>query len=441
MKEIYSGGSSGVLFGDQRNFYPEPQEVSELWSDMFPFTQTLSNTEIKQVNDPLYKMFENESSFYKREFTVTTALTIASNGSESSALTVSGIVGLSSSVDSSWIGLWGDVFDSTKTTLKGQFMISTAASSTTIKCKTLKATAITTASGDYFVVNGRLRGEKSVAPEADYSQIKTVWNSTAFMSDAAEISATLKHAAMLRGYSDEMSFQRKEMMKRYLASKEDGLIKMVSTIGTNMDGAGTFNEDSLRTLTDTTGTSGSVRTTYGYAPILTDYGITYSGTGTLNEFTNVFDIPGPTTSYNDMISYAEIIFNTRDTDEALAFCGRSAITTIAQRVADGDKKFGWLGKATLSPEKSNLTLGFKMRALETNHGILWLVSTKSLRNAYKDYILIPNLDHVGIAVFRADEYKSNVKQDNDYDGYKDTIKSEQGIWMRQLKSHHMIRFK
>ena len=436
-KTLFDGGATSVLFLDQRQFYPTPQEVAELWSDMFPFSTVMESLQVKDVDDALYKMFENESDFYKQEFTTSTALTIAANGTESSALTIANQVGLSSTVDNAYLGLVCEIWDSTKTTKRGLVVITTA--STTIECKTLKATAITTVSGDYFIVVGRIRGEGSVALVAPKKQLSVVWNSTAFISDSAEITGDMAAAGKLKGYSDEMGFQRQEMFKRYKNFTEQTLMKSVSTVGTNFGGSGTFSEASLRTIADAASVSGALRTTYGYIPILEDFGTTYAGAGALSEDTNIFKVAGSAITYNDYIRYCEVIFDKRDMDEALAFSGRSHITTIAQKVADGDKKFGWLGKMQLGDSEWN-KLGFNMRALETNHGILWLVPTKSLRNAYKNWSLIPNLDHIGIARFRPDEYKNDVKQDDDYDGVKDTMKCSKGLWMRLLKSHHVVQF-
>lgn len=437
IKSLFEGGVSGKLFLDRRQFYPDPQEVAELWSNMFPFTTVLEQLETKKVDDPLYKMFENESSFYKQQFSTTTAATIAADGSESGAYTISNIVGLPTTVDDYYKGIVFEVWDSTLATLKGVVFCSSVTGGQ-LKFKTLKGVAVTTVSGDLFLAIGKLRGEGHVAPLGFQKELNVVWNSTALITESCELTGDLFAAAKLRGYSSDMAYQRQEMFKRYKNWTEQTLLKSVSVLGTNMDGGGTFSEASLRTLTDSEGASGVVRSTYGYIPILRDYGITWTS-GAMDADTNIFKFNKSTVTYNDFIGGAEIIFDKRDNDEALAFAGRGAITTIAQRVADGDKKFGWAGKFQLGDAKWN-TIGFSMRALETPHGVLWLVPTKSLRHAYNQTMVIPNLEHIGVAVFRPDEYKNNVKTDNDYDGVKDSIKSSKGIWMRLLKSHHMVQF-
>ena len=86
----------------------------------------------------------------------------------------------------------------------------------------------------------------------------------------------------------------------------------------------------------------------------------------------------------------------------------------------------------------NLALGFKQLELATIHGIWHLVPTRSLRNQYNNYIVIPDHENIGVATFKPDEYKNDVKTDNDFDGVKDTMKSKKGLWMQLLKRHHMV---
>jgi len=435
-KTLFDGGASSKLFLDRRRFYPEPQRVAEMWTDMTPFKTFAMSMLTKNVDDPLYKMFENESTFVKREFTTSTALTIAANGTESNALTIANQVGISSTVDSAYLGLVCEIWDSTKTTKRGAVVITTA--STTIACKTLKASAITTVSGDYFIVMGRVRGEGSVAWAGESKELDVLWNSTAFLSDSCEITGDLYDAATLRGYSQDLAFQREEMFKRYTDYMEKSLLTSYSTVGTNMNGSDTFSEASLRTISDPDSVSGSIRTTYGYIPVLEDYGTTYTDGGALDPDTNTFKIDSAGMSFGDLIAYNEVIFDKRETDEAFGFAGRGALTKIAQKITSGDDKMTWKGQVALGSAQRNLKLGFRQIELETIHGTWYLVPTRSLRNQYNNYIVIPDQNNIGVAVFKADEYKNNVKTDNDYDGVKDTIKAKKGLWMQLLKRHHMV---
>jgi hypothetical protein len=195
----------------------------------------------------------------------------------------------------------------------------------------------------------------------------------------------------------------------------------------------------LRTITDPASSSGSLRTTYGYIPILEDYGITYNGAGALNADTNTFKVAASGFSYGNLIAYNEVIFDKRESDSAFGFAGRGALTKIAQKVSDiAAPEMTWKGQVTLGTPQSNLALGFRQLELSTVHGTWQLVPTRSLRNQYNNYIVIPDQNNIGVAVFEPDLYKNNVKTDNDYDGVKDVIRTKKGLWMQLLKRHHMV---
>jgi len=318
-------------------------------------------------------------------------------------------------------------------------MISDAASSSTIKVKEMQGTtSITTAAGDIFTVLYRARGEGSVAHEASNDELSTVWNSVGFFSDSAEVTKDMDMEGYLRGYSNEMARLREEMFKNYKASMEEALLKSVSTVGTNLDGSGTFSEASLRTLADAAGNSGVVRTTYGYIPILTRWGTTWVDNSSTPD-ANIFKMSETAFDFPTLTDTTEIIFDKRDSQEAFGFCGRSVMSLVTKQAASTDKKFGWLGKVEMGDQKWN-TLGFIVREMQTPHGIIYLTPTKSFRGDYAKKMIIPNLQHIGVMERRADQYRNDVKTDNDYEGVKDIIKGQKGLWFRLLKTHHMYDF-
>jgi len=440
-KTLFDNGVASKLWLDRRDFYPEPDTVAELYSDITPFSTVMYQLEVKQTKDPLYKLFEHESRFAKREFVISTASeTINSSGAESNALTVTGTpVGLPASVDSSWEGLVCEVYDTTRATLKGQVMITNATSTSTLKVKEMAGvTSITTAASDVFVVLYRARGEGSVAHEGSNDELSTIWNSVGFFSDSAEVTKDMDVEGYLRGYSNEMARLREEMFKNYKVSKEEAFLKSVSTVGTNLDGSGTFSEASLRTLTDSAGNSGVVRTTYGYIPILRRWGTEYTSVADTPD-ANIFKMSETAFDFSTLTDTTEVIFDKRDSMEAFGFCGRSVMSIVTKQAASTDKKFGWLGKVELGDQKWN-TLGFAVREMQTPHGIIYLTPTKSLRGTYAKVMVIPNLDYVGIMERRADQYRNDVKVDNDYEGVKDIIKGQQGLYFKLLKTQHMYEF-
>jgi len=440
-KTLFDGGVASKLWLDRRDFYPSPDEVAELYSDITPFTTVMYQLEVKNTKDPLYKMFEHETRAIKREFVISTASeTLNSNGSESNALTVTGTpVGMSSTVDSSWLGWVCEVYDSTRATLKGQVMISAVASTTTFKCKEMAGvTSITTAANDVFIPIFRVRAEGSVAHEGANDELSVVWNSVGFLSDSCEVTKDMDVEGYLRGYSNEMARLREEMFKGYKIMTEEALLKSVSTVGTNLDNSGTFSEASLRTLTDEAGNAGFIRTTYGYIPILRRWGTQWINNNDTPD-ANIFKMPEASFDFPTLTDTSEIIFDKRDSSEAFGFCGRTVMSIVTKQAANTDKKFGWLGKVELGDQKWN-TLGFVVREMQTPHGIIYLTPTKSLRGTYAKTMAIPNLDFVGIMERRADQYRNDIKQDNDYEGVKDIIKGQKGLYFKLLKTQHMYEF-
>jgi hypothetical protein len=103
---------SGVLFTDRRDFYISPQVVKELWTDVTPFTTIVANQEQRTPTDPLFKMFEHRNPWQNQEFVANgNPASLNADNSESDNLAIDGIVGLSSSVDSSYLGLECEVWN------------------------------------------------------------------------------------------------------------------------------------------------------------------------------------------------------------------------------------------------------------------------------------------------------------------------------------------
>jgi hypothetical protein len=218
---------------------------------------------------------------------------------------------------------------------------------------------------------------------------------------------------------------------------EQAFLTSVSIVGTNMDSSGTFAETSLRTVQDPDTNTGAARTTYGYIPILEDYGITYNGTGALDPDTNIFKLSVGSLDYSTFIGYDEVVMDKRTVNKTMDFMGRGAMTKLAQKIVDPAAEFTWKGQVSLG-NTSSLSLGFDAVEMNTVHGQHNLVATRSLRNQYNNYWAIPDYENIGVAEYSADFYGNNVKTDDDYEGVKDVIKSKKGLWMTLLKKHHLF---
>ena len=261
--------ASGVLYTDRRDFYIDPQVVKELWTDVAPFTTVVSNRETRQVKDPMFKMFEHRNPWINQRFVnnaYTTAL--SANDSESNAIGVDGIVGLASSVDSSYIGLECEVWNSAETTRKGVVLITSAPSSSTIKVKNLTSASISFANNDVFIVVGNARGEGTTSPEAWADELRVVYNSAQILKTPLEITGTL-HAASLRGESSELARLRLQKSQEHKMQKERAFLFGQSAVGTNLD---TANAESFSDGHRTDADGKKVRTTMGLVTAIDKYG-------------------------------------------------------------------------------------------------------------------------------------------------------------------------
>jgi len=428
-KTLFEGGVSGKLFLDRRQFYITPQRVAELWPDVTPFTTLVQMLRVENVKDTLYKMFEHRSGFVKQEMQINdgTPGTVPNNDTGVSGVAVDNLVGLGS-IGDHVISLQCEVWDSTKTTKKGQVVV-TARSGNDLTLKSLKGSTIALADNDYLQVIGNIRGEGTTAPEAFSDELSVIWNSTQFFSTPVEISNKLKNAA-LRGYNSELARLRDEKAKEFKMQKENAFLKGASIIGTNMDGTGTFSEASNRT--DANGNL--LRTTYGFITALEDYG----DSTTSSDDQNIFTVEEANYSWADFVLLTEKLFDKFEGTQRFAFCGRGAMSYWSK--LDGANylagKSGWT--VNISETRMN-KLGFAIRVMETPHGVLHLVPTKAMRAQYNNYMAIPDHNHLFLAQYEQDEFKNDIKKDNDYDGVKDVYRADQGLGMELEEKHALIK--
>ena len=317
---------SGVLFTDRRDFYISPQVVKELWTDVTPFTTIVANQEQRTPTDPLFKMFEHRNPWQNQEFQAASDPgNLVAGNSESDNTDIDNIVGLASSADSSYLGLECEVWDSTRTTLKGQVLITTVVDSDTIKFKNLGSAAINVANDDVFRVVGNAHGEGTVAPEAWSDEIKVVHNSTQIFKTPLQITGTLE-AAALRGESSELARLRLQKSQEHKIQKERAFLFGGSTIGTGLADSrdGTSSESfAEHAITDANGNV--VRSTMGLVTALGKYG------DTSGDDQSVFTISEASYSYSNFVDDMEKVFQyIPEQGMKMAFAGRGAMSYFSK---------------------------------------------------------------------------------------------------------------
>jgi len=418
-------GNTGVLYTDRRDFYISPNVVKELWTDVAPFTTVISNREVRGgLADPQYKMFEHRNPWRKQEFSSATDIaSLAVGDTESAAMDIDGITGLSSSADSSYLGLECEVWDSAKTTKRGVVLITTVVDADTIKFKNLGDAAIDVADNDVFIVVGNAHGEGTSAPEAWADELEVVYNQSQIFKTPVEVTGTLFEAA-LRGESNELSRLRLQKSQEHKIQKERAFLMGRSPINLS---AG-FADGSI---TDADGKY--VRTTMGIIPAIEKHGAT-SG-----EDQNQFTIDKDAYTYSDFVDDMEKVFQyVPEAGSKRAFCGMGAMGYWSKLGGTGtfSGSSGWtVNIGDMKRDK----LGFAYRELETPHGMLELIPTPVLRGPYNEYMLVVSDENLFMAQYRAPKYQANIKTDNAYDGVKDQYMSDEGIGVSLIESHKLFK--
>ena len=436
--------ASGVLYTDRRNFYVDPQVTKELWTDVAPFTTLISNQEQRSVPDPVFKMFEHRNPWVKQEFRNNAeTVTLAVNGTESAALNVDGIVGISPTCDSSWLGLVVEIWDTTKTNKRATAIISTIVDADEIKVK-----VISTATGndydlvaeDYYMVIGNAQGEGSSSPDSWSDELSVVYNSTQIFKTPLQVTGTLE-AAVLRGESSELARLRRMKAQEHKMQKEKAFLFGQRVGGTGLAEASYAGGNRAANIDETFADGGRtdadgnlIRTTYGVISALEYYG---ESTAT-QDAQNVFTVDS-TYSYNSFVDDMEKVFQyVPEAGVKRAFCGAGALGYWSKMAGDSGLagSSGWT--VNLGDMKRD-GLGFNYRVLETPHGMLQLIPTPALRGPYNKYMAVVSDENLFHAVYRPSMYQTNIKQDNAFDGVKDQYMSDEGVGIQLIESHSLFK--
>ena len=434
-KDLYSGSSTGILYTDRRDFYIDPQVVKELWTDVAPFTTVLSNKETRTTNDPLFKMFEHRNPWVKQEFQIDTDNpgSLAAGDSEAdTACTPKNITGLSSTADSSWIGLECEVWDSTKATRKGTVLISSLSGSD-VKYKNIGNAAVDVNANDWMVVIGNAHGEGTTAPDAWADELQMVWNSTQIFKTPLQITGTLLQAA-LRGESSELARLRAQKNQEHKMQKERAFLFGTRVGGTNLGDnlSGSSNDDFGDGGVTDVANSAKVRTTYGMLSAILDFG-TSSG-----DDQSIYTIDS-SYAYSNFVDDMEKVFQYVPTSGVKrAFCGAGALGYWSKMAGSSGFAGGSGWTVNLGDMKRD-ALGFNYKVLETPHGILQLIPTPALRGPYNKYMLIVDDDNMFHAQYRSPMFQANILTDNAYDGVKDQYFSDEGIGISLIESHNLFK--
>ena len=440
LKSMYNGGSAGILYTDRRNFYVDPGVTKELWTDVAPFTTVISNRETRSVPDPVFKMFEHRNPWVKQKFVINNGggYTVPDNDTGVASVAIDGIVGLSSSADSSWVGLVVEIWNSAETTNRGCAVIT--ASSTTLTLKSLANGAISVVDNDICHIVGNAQGEGTDSPEAWADELQVVYNSCQIFKTPLQITGTLL-AASLRGESSELARLRAQKSQEHKMQKEKAFLFGQRDSGTGLGEAAYDAGNKASNVDETfaddgrTDADGNVlRTTYGVVSAFATYGETGS-----YDYKNVFTVSEATYTYSSFVDDMEKVFQyVPEAGVKRAFCGAGALGYWS-KMAGTSGMAGSSGWTVNVSDMKRDSLGFNYKILETPHGILQLIPTPALRGPYNGYMLAVSEENLFHAQYRAPMYQTNIKTDNALDAVKDQYFSDEGVGMQLMESHHLFK--
>jgi len=424
--------ASGVLYTDRRNFYVDPQVTKELWTDVAPFTTLISNQEQRKVPDPVFKMFEHRNPWVKQKFVINADPgTIPDNDTGLASIAVDGIEGLSSTPDSSWIGLVVEIWNSDEDTNRGTAVIT--ASSTTLTMKSLANSTIAIADDDVCYVVGSAHGEGTDAPEAWADELSVVWNSCQIFKTPLQITGTLQ-AAVLRGESSELSRLRRIKAQEHKMQKEKAFLFGQRDDGTGLDLQDGSTSDSFNDSGRTDADGNLVRTTYGIISAINTYGSSSSSV----DYTNIFTVSS-SYGYGDFVDDMEKVFQyVPESGVKRAFVGAGALGYWS-KMAGSSGMSGNSGWTVSLGDMKRDALGFNYRILETPHGMLQLIPAPALRGPYNKYMLVVSDENLFHAQYRPSMYQTNIKTDNAFDAVKDQYMSDEGVGIQLIESHHLFK--
>lgn len=431
--------STGVLYTDRRIFYPTPQEFAELYPAATPFLSGLFAMGPQTGTERDYKMFESRAPwrhqyFQQNDGTPTTWAVAGAPADTANNITIDGATGIT--VDASLVGSVVEIWNEAQDTLKGYARISGVDSTTQLDIVSLgyplqsafQCSAL--ADNDYFFVLGNAKEEVATAGEAASHELEVVYNSLQRMTTPLEISEDLRDVA-LRGQSDELARQRKAKSNEHKTKLERTLFRGMRTsgIGGVAHGAGAGTDSTFLNHISGETNSTQVRTTMGAIPIMLRYGRT-SG-----DQQNNFSPVKATYTLSQFTADVEKAFVYNPTGgEKVMYAGPSAVSFLSGVDFAAGSGF------ELNHNVKSDSLGIVTSRLTTPHGNMRVVKAPLLDGPWKNYAVVVDPENVGLAQGHPDQYKSNVKTDDDYTAQKDLFKSQFGLKLTLTESHSIWNF-
>jgi hypothetical protein len=431
-----STGILGNLFTDRRQFYVDPFRYSELFQAITPFISAMVDKAQVRTNlpDPIFKMFQHSEPWVKQEAVVASVTGAVSDDDNGNTITLTSVTGLDSISSDSLVNGQFEVWNATKTTLRGQILI-TANSSGTYTVKSLKAAAVTGfVATDILVYIGTAYGEGAESGNAWGDSLVTVFGSTGIHRTPVEVTGTL-YTASLRGANKELARYRMQKLANHKILENKRILRSTNIVGTNHDEAGTF-ADKGRTgaVNGSAAAGGKVRTPYGFLSTILDYGTSTETSDSQTIFNRAGGLTWNQFVKDQMKTHQYTNYDgTRDW-----FCGPEAFGywSMLDTSATGESKLR-SGIKLSGLQNSSGGYGYNFRYIEGPFGMDRLILDPSLKDEYPNYMFSPSWNNVYYAIYRSFVWKTAIKDENfnGFDGIKDEYFSDTGVGTTQIRSH------
>jgi len=443
MKGSYTGGSSGILYTDRRDFYLNPAVYAELYPDVTPFITFMTGLKTVKTQDPDFILFEHRGKWLHMNGYVRTAVDWDSGGSwEGTAASITLATASGGSTMIPYLTT-GDIIevragsagtrnsgDGTATAIAKDQVVARARVTVTGTTAVASLEAIDVANdgsytfdlveNDPFVIITRGDEEGTRSPEAWADDLEKVYNSCQIIKTPVKITGTLLNMTKLRGESNELARLRSEKMKEHKMKANRATL-----LGVRIGGNATAPTGHI------TGSGGmQVRTTMGAIPMLETY-----GTEGEQLFTRAWAEYTVDDFIDDMEAQAQ--YDNAKT-EKFAFAGSNVLAELAKT---GESSFFTRsgGSISLSEWKST-SFGFDVRTLTHPFGKLHITWDPSLRYGnYSNMMACFDPDHIQRVIFRNDQYQAAI-QENDADYVKDQYFTDMGLGMTLIEKHSLFKF-
>ena len=413
-----TGGSSGVLYTERRDFYLHPDKTAELWGNLTPFWSFVTKLASEETNDPDFKLFEHRTKilddfkFYLNDSAISANVTV---GTEQT-LTIDNGSGSATDIGVR-VGYLVEHRSSTGT-YKSVGLVTTYTSTTSIGYTPIwKDGTPAYADNDEFHVIGTAEEEGATSPEAWSDELEVVWGSSQIQKTPVEITGTLLKMTKLRGYSSELQRLRQEKYGEHNLNKNRSFL-----FGMRYDGM-SANSNYL-----TGSNSRIIRTTLGIVTAIRRHG----------DSNNKFSRSYSSYTWDDFVDDMELAYNYKNLQGIkYGFCGSGVLGFFSKKDTSllGNSSFAF----NVNADKVPTRFGFNIKEIEHPYGVLKLVYEPALRGRYSDTMVLVDPEHVKRVVFRNSVYQAAI-QANDADLVKDQYFSDEGLGIDLIEMHSLFEF-